>query len=82
MSSLATRLTAAQKRHLIEMHVEPGEPPMYWHATFDSPQHRTIRVLARLGLLASDGHGYSQGWYLTVEGERVAAELAKAAREG
>jgi hypothetical protein len=69
------RLSEAQRRHLIELYGD-GEQTLYWHAVYGSPQHRTITVLVRLGLLKSEGYGYGQGWFLTDEGRRVAAELA------
>ena len=71
------KLSEAQRRHLIELYGD-GKQTLYWNATWGSPQHRTIMVLARLGLLKSEGYGYGQGWYLTDEGRRVAASLVAA----
>lgn len=74
------KLSKAQKRHLIELYGD-GKQTLYWHAAWGSPQHRTILVLVRLGLLKSEGYGYGQGWCLTDEGLRVAAELAASATD-
>lgn len=68
------RLSAAQKRHLVELYGD-GSKPLYWHVTPGSPEYRTARVLERHGLIEREGYSMYAAYSLTQSGMATAVAL-------
>lgn len=72
-SSLFKGLTSAQKRHLRELHGD-GVKTLYWRPA-NSGEERCAGALRRKGLLSGSFVSYSDAYYLSDEGKRIARLL-------